>query len=51
VPPATRFAHFLAFKTDNGASLDYVETSGEIALLRTQGAGQDPRHEPAALLA
>lgn len=28
--PATRFAHFLVVEADNGVSLDYSETSGEI---------------------
>ncbi len=30
LPPATRFAHFLVVQADNGVSLDYSETSGEI---------------------
>jgi len=30
LPPATRFAHFLVVEADNGASLDFAETSGEI---------------------
>jgi hypothetical protein len=51
LPPATRFAHFLVVQAHNGASLDYAETIGEIALLRTRGAEQEPRHEPATLLA
>jgi len=30
LPPATRFGHFLVVEADNGVSLDYAETSGEI---------------------
>ena len=30
LPPATRFAHFLVVQADNGVSLDFAETSGEI---------------------
>jgi catechol 2,3-dioxygenase-like lactoylglutathione lyase family enzyme len=31
LPPATRFGHFLVVEADNGVSLDFSETSGEIA--------------------
>jgi len=30
LPPATRFGHFLVVEADNGVSLDYSETSGDI---------------------
>ena len=30
LPPATRFGHFLVVEADNGVSLDFSETSGEI---------------------
>ena len=30
LPPATRFAHFLVVQVDNGVSLDFAETSGQI---------------------
>jgi len=30
LPPATRFAHFLVVQADNGVSLDFAETRGEI---------------------
>jgi catechol 2,3-dioxygenase-like lactoylglutathione lyase family enzyme len=30
LPEATRFAHFLVVEADNGVSLDYSETTGEI---------------------
>ena len=31
LPPASRFGHFLVVEADNGVSLDFSETSGEIA--------------------
>src|SRR5256886_11268628 len=31
LPPATRFGRFLVVEADNGVSLDFSETSGEIA--------------------
>src|SRR5216683_5688487 len=31
LPPATRFGPFLVVETDNGVSLDFAETSGQIA--------------------
>jgi catechol 2,3-dioxygenase-like lactoylglutathione lyase family enzyme len=31
LPPATRFGHFLVVEADNGVSLDFSDTSGEIA--------------------
>ena len=31
LPTATRFAHFLVVEADNGVSLDFAETTGEIA--------------------
>ena len=31
LPAATRFGHFLVVQADNGVSLDYSETTGEIA--------------------
>jgi catechol 2,3-dioxygenase-like lactoylglutathione lyase family enzyme len=30
LPPATRFGHFLVVQADNGVSLDYSETSGDV---------------------
>jgi catechol 2,3-dioxygenase-like lactoylglutathione lyase family enzyme len=30
LPPATRFAHFLVVEADNGVSLDFSETTGDI---------------------
>jgi catechol 2,3-dioxygenase-like lactoylglutathione lyase family enzyme len=30
LPPASRFGHFLVVEADNGVSLDFSETSGEI---------------------
>ena len=30
LPPPTRFGHFLVVEADNGVSLDFAETSGEI---------------------
>ena len=30
LPPATRFGHFLVVEADNGVSLDFSETSGQI---------------------
>jgi catechol 2,3-dioxygenase-like lactoylglutathione lyase family enzyme len=30
LPPATRFGHFLVVEADNGVSLDFAETSGDI---------------------
>ena len=30
LPPATRFARFLVVQADNGVSLDFAETSGQI---------------------
>jgi catechol 2,3-dioxygenase-like lactoylglutathione lyase family enzyme len=30
LPAATRFGHFLVVEADNGVSLDYAETTGEI---------------------
>ena len=30
LPPPTRFGHFLVVEADNGVSLDYSETSGDI---------------------
>lgn len=30
LPPATRFGHFLVVEADNGVSLDYSETRGEV---------------------
>ncbi len=30
LPAATRFSHFLVVEADNGVSLDYSETSGDI---------------------
>jgi catechol 2,3-dioxygenase-like lactoylglutathione lyase family enzyme len=30
LPQATRFGHFLVVEADNGVSLDFAETSGEI---------------------
>jgi catechol 2,3-dioxygenase-like lactoylglutathione lyase family enzyme len=30
LPPATRFAHFLVVEADNGVSLDFADTSGDI---------------------
>ena len=30
LPAATRFAHFLVVEADNGVSLDFAETKGEI---------------------
>ena len=30
LPAATRFAHFLVVQADNGVSLDYSETSGDV---------------------
>jgi catechol 2,3-dioxygenase-like lactoylglutathione lyase family enzyme len=31
LPPATRFGHFLVVEADNAVSLDFAESSGEIA--------------------
>ena len=31
LPAATRFGHFLVVQADNGVSLDYSETTGDIA--------------------
>ena len=31
LPPATSFGHFLVVEADNGVSLDFSDTSGEIA--------------------
>ena len=31
LPPATRFGHFLVVEADNGVSLDFAESGGEIA--------------------
>jgi catechol 2,3-dioxygenase-like lactoylglutathione lyase family enzyme len=31
LPPASRFGRFLVVEADNGVSLDFAETSGEIA--------------------
>jgi catechol 2,3-dioxygenase-like lactoylglutathione lyase family enzyme len=31
LPPATRFGHFLVVEVDNAVSLDFAESSGEIA--------------------
>ena len=31
LPPATRFGHFLVVEADNAVSLDFSDTSGEIA--------------------
>lgn len=31
LPPATRFGRFLVVQTDNGVSLDYAQTTDEIA--------------------
>ena len=30
LPPATRYGHFMVVEADNGVSLDFAETSGEI---------------------
>jgi catechol 2,3-dioxygenase-like lactoylglutathione lyase family enzyme len=30
LPPATRFSHFLVVQADNGVSLDYSETTGDV---------------------